>query len=77
MDNLTDRELMEKIAKDVSDIKLTIENEIRHNISIIAEGHSILDRKFNQSQVLPSDIEQMKLKIIYLETEIEKLKAAQ
>jgi len=37
-------------------IELTLENEISHNIRIIAEGHLDLSRKLNEAIHLASDI---------------------
>lgn len=88
---MTDRELLEQIAGDVTVLKekvdvlnnrttrieLTLENDVAKKINIIGEGHGVLDRRFQESQVIPSRVENLELKMIHLETEIEKLKAAQ
>lgn len=36
---------IQELREDVTDIKLVIENELRRNISIVAEGHLDLMRK--------------------------------
>lgn len=40
---------MDRVEKDVKDIKLTIENEIRRDISIIAENHLSLNSKLDDA----------------------------
>lgn len=44
------------LKKKVSVIELTLENEISHNIMVIAEGHLDLNRKLDQAIHLTSDI---------------------
>ncbi|MBR1451277.1 MAG: hypothetical protein IJ591_06115 [Lachnospiraceae bacterium] len=66
-----------KVESDIKDIKMTIENEIKPAISIIAEGHLNLDRKLeniikmNENRL--SEHEIMKLKINHLDSEVLKL----
>ena len=68
---------LDKVESDIKDIKMTIENEIKPAISIIAEGHLNLDRKLdniikmNENRL--SEHEIMKLKINHLDSEVLKL----
>ena len=62
----------------VREIKLSLENEVNPKINIIAEGHSILNRKLDEyiRQVfnVQDEREQLKLRMIYLESELAKVK---
>lgn len=49
-------ERMTALETDVSEIKLTLENEIRVNIQRVAEGHLDLSRKLNECIRISSDI---------------------
>ena len=68
---------LDTVESDIKDIKMTIENEIKPAISIIAEGHLNLDRKLeniikmNENRL--SEHEIMKLKINHLDSEVLKL----
>ncbi len=89
-DNLTDSEKLDLILSEiqelkqraaiiensVTDIKLTIENEIRVNIQRVAEGHLDLSRKLNECIKLSSDIkDKQELQDIYINIHNNKLKA--
>ncbi|MBO5030315.1 MAG: hypothetical protein J6D08_00265 [Lachnospiraceae bacterium] len=64
------------IENSVTDIKLTIENEIRVNIQRVAEGHLDLSRKLNECIKLSSDIkDKQELQDIYINMHNNKLKA--
>ena len=69
---------VDSIDLQVRDIKLSLENEINPKINIIAEGHSILNRKLDEyiRQVfnVQDEREQLKLRMIYLESELAKVK---
>ena len=69
---------VDNIDLQVRDIKLSLENEVNPKINIIAEGHSILNRKLDEymGQVLnvQDEREQLKLRMIYLESELAKVK---
>lgn len=69
---------VDRIDLDVRDIKVSIENEIKPQISVIAEAHSILNRKLDDyiRHVLnvEDEREQLKLKMIYLENELARVK---
>jgi len=45
-----------ELKNKITGIELTLENEISHNIRIIAEGHLDLSRKLNEAIHLASDI---------------------
>jgi len=45
-----------ELKNKMTGIELTLENEISHNIRIIAEGHLDLSRKLNEAIHLASDI---------------------
>lgn len=76
IDNLESK--VDSIDLDVRDIKVSIENEIKPQISVIAEAHSILNRKLDDyiRHVLnvEDEREQLKLKMIYLENELARVK---
>jgi len=64
------------IENSVTDIKITIENEIRVNIQRVAEGHLDLSRKLNECIKLSSDIkDKQELQDIYITMHNNKLKA--
>ncbi len=64
------------IENSVTDIKITIENEIRVNIQRVAEGHLDLSRKLNECIKLSSDIkDKQELQDIYINMHNNKLKA--
>lgn len=64
------------IENSVTDIKITIENEIRVNIQRVAEGHLDLSRKLNECIRLSSDIkDKQELQDIYINMHNSKLKA--
>ena len=62
------------IDSKVSSIQLTIENEIRNNIQIIAEGHTILERKLDESLKVNQEKELLLIRVNRLETEVRELK---
>ena len=62
------------IKHDVNGIKLQIENEILPNISVIAEGHSILERKLDEATIMKTEHENMKLIITHHDTVIRDIK---
>ena len=68
---------LDTVESDIKDIKMTIENEIKPAISIIAEGHLNLDRKLDNiikiNEDRLSEHEIMKLKINHLDSEVLKL----
>lgn len=46
---LSKLEKLDKLENDVTDIKLTLENEIRVNIQRVAEGHLDLSRNLHEA----------------------------
>ena len=79
MDKMNDRmdkmnERLERVESNTRDIQLTIENEIRPNIRIIAEGHLDLNRKLDESLKINNEKEIMKLHLTSLENEVRRLK---
>ena len=66
------------LKRDVRTNQLTLENEIIPQIKIIAEGHSILNRKLDTALTniakVEDEREQLRLRLIYWESEIAKIK---
>lgn len=58
----------------ITSIQMTIENEIRRNIDIIAENHIGLNKKLDEVLSRDEERELMKIKLNVLENEIRKLK---
>ena len=85
---MTDRQLLEAIYHDTqelkqrvsniennnTDIKLTLENEIRVNIQRIAEGHLDLPRNLHDAMKPSNEVEMLAIKVRALESEIRELK---
>lgn len=85
---MTDRQLLEAIYQDMqelkqrvsniennnTDIKLTLENEIRVNIQRIAEGHLDLPRNLHDAMKPSNEVEMLAIKVRALESEIRELK---
>ncbi|MCI8585904.1 MAG: hypothetical protein HFI92_08405 [Lachnospiraceae bacterium] len=67
-------ERLDKLEKEVSDLKLTIENEIRVNIKRVAEGHLDLSRNLHEALKIDNEKEMMALRINSLENEVRRLK---
>lgn len=63
------------IDKDVTDIKLTLENEIRVNIQRVAEGHLDLSRNLHEAMRPSNEVEMLAIKVRMLETDIRDIKA--
>ncbi|MDE5588466.1 MAG: hypothetical protein K2J60_04900 [Acetatifactor sp.] len=62
------------IESDVTDIKLTLENEIRVNIQRVAEGHLDLSRNMHEVMKPNNEIEMLAIKVRMLETDVRELK---
>ena len=56
-------------------IKMYLENEIEPKISIVAEGHIDLMRKFQKIQVCNEEWEMMKMRVLALERGVREIKA--
>lgn len=66
---------MQKMQADITDIKLTLENEIRVNIQRVAEGHLDLSRNLHDAIKPSNEVEMLSIKVRMLETDIRELKA--
>ena len=62
------------IEKDVTDIKLTLENEIRVNIQRVAEGHLDLSRNLHEAMKIDSEKEMLAIRVNVLETELRRIR---
>lgn len=72
----TIKQEVQTVKQKVTRIELTLENEIDHNIKIIAEGHLDLSRKLNEAIKIASDIQaKQELQDIYITNHEFKLKA--
>ena len=72
MDKMDDS--MERMGKDVSGIKLRIENELSRNIRIIAEGHLDLNRKLDEALKNSNERELFMIRLNYLEGDMKRIK---
>ena len=68
-------EKLDKLDNDITDIKLTLENEIRVNIQRVAEGHLDLSRNLHEAMKPNNELEMLAIKVRMLETDIRELKA--
>ena len=59
---------MERLEDEVSSISVIMENEIRRNIEIVAEGHMDLVRKMNEVLSKTETIEQLSVRVGVLES---------
>ncbi len=62
------------IENSVTDIKLTLENEIRVNIQRVAEGHLDLSRNLHEVMKPSNEVEMLAIKVSMLETDVRALK---
>ncbi len=69
----TDKKL-DKLENDVTDIKLTLENEIRTSIVRVAEGHLDLSRKLSEGTRIDDEKEMIAIRVSMLETEMRRLR---
>ena len=65
---------LDKLEKDVTDIKLTLENEIRVNIQRVAEGHLDLSRNLHEALKMDNEKEMLAIRVSVLETELRRIK---
>lgn len=65
---------LERIENKVTNIELTLENEIRVNIQRVAEGHLDLSRNLHEVMKPNNEIEMLAIKVNMLESEIRTLK---
>ena len=68
-------EKLDKLENDITDIKLTLENEIRTNIKRVAEGHLELSRNLHEALKIDSEKEMLAIRVSVLETELRRIKA--
>ena len=68
-------EKLDKLENDVTDIKLTLENENRVNIQRVAEGHLDLSRNLHDAMRPSNEVEMLAIKVRMLETDVRDLKA--
>lgn len=69
--------LLEKVGtieNKVSNIELTLENEIRTNIKRVAEGHLDLSRNLHEALKIDSEKEMLAIRVSVLETELRRIK---
>ena len=67
-------EKLDKLENDVTDIKLTLENEIRVNIQRVAEGHLDLSRNLHEALKIDHEKEMLAIRVSVLETELRRIK---
>lgn len=67
-------ERFDSLEGEVRSINLTLENEIARNIGVIAEGHTILERKLDESLKVNQEKELLLIRVNHLENEVRKLK---
>lgn len=67
-------EKLDKLENDVTDIKLTLENEIRINIQRVAEGHLDLSRNLHEALKIDNEKEMLAIRVSVLETELRRIK---
>lgn len=66
---------LDKLENDITDIKLTLENEIRANIQRVAEGHLDLSRNLHEALKIDNEKEMLAIRVSVLETELRRIKA--
>ena len=85
---MTDNELLQAIYKDLQEVKqrmsnvenkvtnieLTLENEISVNIKRVAEGHLDLSRNLHEALKIDSEKEMMAVRVNILESELRRIK---
>lgn len=65
---------MQLMQRDITDIKLTMENEIRINIQRVSEGHLDLSRNLHNAIKPNNELEMLAIKVRMLETDMRELK---
>lgn len=72
----TDKKLdkLDKLENDITDIKLTLENEIRTSIMRVAEGHLDLSRNLKDTIKIDTEKEMLSIRVAVIETELRKIK---
>lgn len=72
LDNTVNK--IDKLEEDITDIKLTIENEISVNIKRVTEGHLDLSRHLHDAIEIDAEKEMMAIRLNSLENELRRLK---
>lgn len=68
------KEDMEETKVQISGIDMTLENEIRNNIRIVAEGHTDIIRKFDDYVAVENGKEMFSIRLNILETDVRNIK---
>ena len=68
------KDRMFNVENNVTDIKLTIENETNRNIMRVAEGHLDLSRKLDDVLKVENEKEMLVIRVNILENELRKIK---
>ena len=68
------KEDMEQTKSKISGIEMTLENEIRNNIRIVAEGHTEIIRRFDDYMVIENSKEMFSVRMNILETDVRNIK---
>lgn len=58
----------------MSSVEITLENEVRRNIKIIAEGHLDLSRKLSEALKEENEKEMLRLRVNILERDVRMIK---
>lgn len=75
--NEINKPMMEELKRtrdEITDVRLTLENETNRNIQIIAEGHLDLSRKLDDALKVENEKELLLLRVNRLENEIRQIK---
>ncbi|MCM1267955.1 MAG: hypothetical protein NC302_08630 [Bacteroidales bacterium] len=72
---LSKLEQLDKLGNDITDIKLTLENEIRVNIQRVAEGHLDLSRNLHEALKIDNEKEMLAIRVNVLESEVRRIKS--
>jgi hypothetical protein len=67
-------EKFDRLQNDVTDIKMTLENEIRVNIQRVAEGHLDLSRNLHEAMKPSNEVEMLAIKVRMLESDMREIK---
>ncbi len=65
---------LQEVKQKISNIELTLENEIRVNIRRIAEGHLDISRHLNDAIRVDSEREMLVVRVNILESELRRVK---
>lgn len=74
-EEITDnKSAIKSLQSDVTDIRLTLENETNTNIMRVAEGHLDLSRKLDEALKIDNEKEMMAIRLTIQENELRRLK---